>query len=214
MKSMGYRGKGLGKNEDGIVEPILIKPATANTGAPASSRIPDLNSKKRKKRNNVKAWPKGTTLITGDSILTGIQESRLKKAKVRVFLGATVNDLYDYLTPLLKKQPSNIILHIGSNDAPFKSSETILGEISDLRANILSILPSVKIYLSSPTLRVDNKNANEVLRDLKRKLINYFKDVIVNDNVDSSCLGKKGLHLNPKGSGRLAINFISLMRRL
>ena len=28
-----------------------------------------------------------------------------------------------------------------------------------------------------------------------------LENVIVNDNIDGSCLGKGGLHLNPKGSG-------------
>ena len=77
-----------------------------------------------------------------------------------------------------------------------------------------SILPTVKLYLSCPVLRLDNNNANEVLQELAKKLKKTFKDIINNDNIDRSCLGKKGLHLNPKGSGRLAINFISLMRRL
>ena len=45
------------------------------------------------------------------------------------------------------------------------------------------------------------------MKDFSGKLID-------NDNVDRSCLGRKSLHLNAKGSGRIAINFISQMRRL
>ena len=125
-----------------------------------------------------------------------------------------MDDMYDYLTPLLKKKPTNIILHIGSNDAPYKTSEQIINEIVNLKKNITSILPAVKTYLPCPTIRLDYSNANVVLRQLGVKLKILFKDVIINNNVDGSCLGKKGLHLNPRGSGRLAINFISLMRRL
>ena len=39
-------------------------------------------------------------------------------------------------------------------------------------------------------------------------------NIIENENIDSSCLGKAGLHLNPKGSGRLVMSFISQMKRL
>jgi len=77
--------------------------------------------------NNTHLWPKGTTLITGSSILLGVEENRLKKykAKVRPFPGATVDDMFDYLIPLLKKEPTNIILQIGSNDSPNKTCEEI-----------------------------------------------------------------------------------------
>ena len=233
LKKYGYGGKGLGKYEDGIIEPIKVQKKTrfgaddekAHEHRPIIRRgltsellggSGNLNSKRQGEKNTPHPWPKGTTLITGDSILCGVEEKRLSqgRAKVRVFLGATVDDMYDYLTPLLKKKPSNIILHIGSNDAPYKTSENIMNEIMDLKSNILSILPSVRIYLSCPTLRHDNAVANTVLRELVQKLKLSYKYIVVNDNVDRSCLGKKGLHLNLKGSGRLAMNYISLMRRL
>ena len=83
-----------------------------------------------------------------------------------------------------------------------------------LKAFIHSKLPSTRIFISCPVVRTDNKKANNTLRELDTLLRNTTKDVLVNDNVDISCLGKKGLHLNPKGSGRLATNFISLMRCL
>ena len=174
----------------------------------------NLNSKRTKNENNVHVWPKGTTLIAGSSILSGIQEGRLKKCKVRAFSGATIQDMYDYLTPLLKKKPTNIILHVCSNDSPFKTSDQIIDELSALKRNILSLLPGVKVYLSCPTLRFDNGLANSVLREVTEKLKLSFEDIIVNDNINRDCLGQKGLHLNEKGSGRLAMNFISLMRRL
>ena len=127
---------------------------------------------------------------------------------------ATIDDMFDYLLPLLKKIPTNIILHIGSNDSSYKSSNEIAGEISTLKEFIHCMLPSVRIFISCPVIRLDDKKANKTLRDLDLHLKYNYNDIVVNDNVDASCLGKKGLHLNPKGSGRLAINYISLMRRL
>ena len=161
---------------------------------------------------------KNTILITGSSILNGIDENRLNskfKVKVRAFSGAYIDDMYDYLAPLLKKKPSVIILQIGSNDATQKTSSQIYREILNLKEHIEFVLPNVKVYLSCPVLRVDNVKANLSLVALGKKLkFNFPSNIIVNDNIDITCLGRKGLHLNPKGSGRLAINFLSLMRRL
>ena len=155
------------------------------------------------------------TLITGSSIISGIEESRLKKyqAKVRPFPGACVDDFYDYLPPLLKKKPTNIILHIGSNDSPNKTAEQIANEIENLKCFIKANLPDVKIFLSCPVVRTDHIRANLTLRQLD-KIFKYMPNFINNDNIDNTCLGKKGLHLNPKVSGRLAMNYISLMRGL
>ena len=165
--------------------------------------------------NNVFPWPTNTTLIAGDSMLYGIEENKLKrfKARVRVFPGACVDDFYDYLGPLLKKKPSNIILHIGTNDSPNKSAIQIFNEVENLIIYIKKVVPGVQVYFSCPVLRTDNSKANIVLGQLN----DYMKSLqycISNDNVDLTCLGKNGLHLNAKGSGRLAINYISLMRCL
>ena len=167
--------------------------------------------------NNKRIWPADTILITGDSILNNIEESRLKKkfnVKIRAFSGANVRDMYDYLAPLLRKKPDHIIIHTGSNDAPDKNSDEILEEISNLKLHIESILPNVKVYLSCPLYRFDNVKAGMTLMSLKHKMKDFFTDTISNDNVDNSCIGRKGLHPNSKGTGRLAMNFISLMRHL
>ena len=41
-----------------------------------------------------------------------------------------------------------------------------------------------------------------------------MENVIQNYNVDASCIGRAGLHHNGKGSGRLATNYTSVIRRL
>ena len=86
-------------------------------------------------------------------------------------------------------------------------------KIKNLKLHIESVLPKVRLYISCPILHTDNIRVNLTLRevDLYMKSLNYS---VKNDNIDNTCLGRKGLHLNLKGSGRLAINFISLMWRL
>ena len=138
---------------------------------------------------------------------------KIYKAKVRPFSGALIDDMYDNLKPLLKRKPTNIILQIGSNDSTNKTSDEIMLEIENLKQYIMEILPNVKIFISCPVVRFDNYEANFTLRQLDSKL-KSTRNIIMNDNIDKSCIGKKGLHLNAKGSGRLALNYISLMRRL
>ena len=53
-------------------------------------------------------------------MLSGIEERRIakrnRKVKAKIFSGATINDMYDYIKPLLKKCPDNIMLHVGTNN--------------------------------------------------------------------------------------------------
>ena len=226
LVKMGYCGGGLGKFQDGIVNPIVVsknqgrRALGVNQAHPIDrgleSLVADgLKSPVHRVSNIIISWPENTTLITGSSIISGLQEKKLLQynAKVRSFPGSCVDDMYDYILPLLKKKPANIILHIGSNDSLHKNAEQILNEIRNLNTFIVNVLPTVKIFVSCPVIRMDNDKANSTLRKLNQLLISC-PNTIVNDNVDISCLGRKGLHLNPKGSGRLAINYIALMRCL
>ena len=48
-------------------------------------------------------WKYGTTLITGDSMLNGMDESRLKNEKVRIYPGASVDDMFFNISFTKKK---------------------------------------------------------------------------------------------------------------
>ena len=81
---------------------------------------------------------KGTTLVIGDSMLAGLREAKLsrdKKIKVRFFPGAKTDDLQYHLIPYLKKKPDNIIIHIGTNDSPYKSEDLIYKEFFECQTN-------------------------------------------------------------------------------
>ena len=101
-------------------------------------------------------WPPNTCLIVGGSILNNLEESKPTKrnriVKVRVFSGANIEDMY--IMPLIRKKPTCIILHVGTNDSTCKTTDEILSE-----SFIAKHLPNCKIALSQPIIRNDNKKA-------------------------------------------------------
>ena len=89
---------------------------------------PSQDKKEKGVALNSEEWKEGTTLVIGDSILAGLRGAKLssnKKIKVCFFPGAKTEDLQYYLILYLKKKPDNIIIHIGTNDSPWKSEDLI-----------------------------------------------------------------------------------------
>lgn len=160
-------------------------------------------------------WNSGTTLITGDSMLVGIDEKGISPnndVKVRSFPGAKVEDMTDYIKPLLKKRPDRIILHVGTNNTKDESSRSILEKMLLIKDVINTALPACQVIISNIVKRNDDAKAKVTITNLNKHLEELNLDIINNGNIDSDCLGKKGLHLNKKGNGKLAVNFIRGIR--
>ena len=174
----------------------------------------------RENSNPDEIWPPNTILILGDSMINQMDQVRLcnstkKSVVVRSFGGAGVSEMYPKLEKLLKKKPSTIILHVGTNDSTTKTPEVILDDLLNLRHYIEAKIPGIKVILSSPIIRVDNAKANATVRRLVEKMKLSHTDCLINVNIGEDCLGVKGLHLNTKrGVGRFANNLITLIRKL
>ena len=165
-------------------------------------------------RNDKVSWEKGTVLVMGDSTLNRIHELKMgRRFKVRAFPGAMIRDFYHHAITLLEKNPSYVLVMAGSNDSPNKSSECILIEMLQLKKFIEDSLNGCKVIISCPTDRYDDPKAKLTILHLRRKLKNLEIPIILNDNIYDDCIGKRGLHLNEKGSGRLAMNFMSHIRQ-
>ena len=70
-----------------------------------------------------------TVLIAGDSMISNVDQRTLNhrfNMRVRSFPGATTDDMFDYLKPLLKKTPEKIILVTGTNDMNQKTLKKYL----------------------------------------------------------------------------------------
>ena len=64
--------------------------------------------------------------------------SKKKNVKVRSFPGAIINDMTDFVTPIIRKKPESVILHVGTSDLKSNSEAQIADNIIDLANNITS----------------------------------------------------------------------------
>ena len=147
--------------------------------------LPPQQNQINKNAGKVHTWKKGTTLIVGDSMLGGIKEALLaprNNVKVRSFPGATISDMRDYMRPLLRKKPSRILIHVGTNDAPNSDAQEIVSNLINLKNFVTSEL-DIPVIISSPVNRYDNENLSNTIRNVNAKLKNVPElDIIYNDN--------------------------------
>jgi len=160
-------------------------------------------------------WKKGTVLIIGDSMISGLDEKRLSAQgmiKVRTFPGSKVEDLMDYVKPLFKKDPSKILIHVGTNNSTNETSREIIDKLLILKNHIKLSLPKCTVLMSNIIDRFDNAKAAITIKNFNQHLNELSVEIVENSNIGRDCLGKKGLHLNRKGSGKLAINILNKLR--
>ena len=157
-------------------------------------------------------WSKNTTLIAGNSIISGIEEERIsrqwRKGKVKSFPGAITDDMYDYIEPQLRKCSKNIILNIGTNNTVNEISMTVLDKLLSWKAFVKKTLPDCNVCISKLALRTDNAKASLTVNNLNEHLSTQQLDIIDNSNINNAGLSRGGLHVNSQGFGKLAINLI------
>ena len=66
---------------------------------------------------------------------------------VPCFPGATIQDMRDYLKPILRRNPDSIILHVGTNDANHNKAKKIMDDIDSLCQEIKDANPEIEIIL-------------------------------------------------------------------
>ena len=140
------------------------------------------------------------------------QSQKYGKVKVFLFSGARIEDINHYIVPVIKNKPDYLILHAGTNDATKNSSRKIVDDLLMLRTNISKQLPNCRIP-PKPTIGHDHGKANLTIRNVNKHLESLELECIDNNNVNTEYFGQKGLHLNPKGKGRLALNFFKQLRK-
>ena len=161
-------------------------------------------------------WIKNSTLIVDDSIVFDIEENKIscqwRKVKLESFPVATIENRYDYIKPLLKKSPKNIILHIETNNTVNETWRIVLDKILSLKAFVEKPWPDCNACISNLTLRTDTATASLAVNNVNQRLLTLQLDIIDNSNISNAGLSRGGLHLNSQGLGKLAINFVKKIK--
>ena len=108
-------------------------------------------------RQDVHQWPRGTVATIGDSVVSGLKQELLSnkkhQVKVRCCRGTTVEDMFDYVKPILKRKPDYVVLHVGTNNAKDMTSRNILDKLLQLKTAVLDSDKNCKVILSQPMTR-------------------------------------------------------------
>ena len=90
-------------------------------------------------------WPIGTRVIVDDSILNGIMEEKLCGqgclVKVKGFPVSAVDYLSHHIIPIIRRKPTNMVIHTGTNDAPSSTFREIQDNLLKLKALVNEMLP-------------------------------------------------------------------------
>ena len=89
-----------------------------------------------------------------------------------------------------------------------------MNELLQLKHFIEGQVDGCKVCYSLPIIRTDNSKARLTIGRLNDRIKDIKVNCLSNKNIDESCLGKRGLHMNQRGVGRLAVNLHSMIRTL
>ena len=103
-------------------------------------------------------------------MVSGLKEELLSnkkhQVKVRCCRGATVEDMFDYVKPILKRKADYVISHVGTNNAKGMTSRNVLDKLLQLKTTVLNSDKKCKVILSQPMTRVDDGKAGFTISKL------------------------------------------------
>ena len=175
---------------------------TQNPSISVSSGNPSTDHMRKKK----------LVFIAGDSIIQHVQGWDLstndKHVAVKSFSGARIADMEDYLKPLLRKEPDEIILHVGTNNIRDESPRSVAEGIVNVVTQIQQDFPSTRLAISPLLPRSDNLELNDKIKEANKILKSFCSSrgltLLRVTNIDLTCLNRRGVHLNRKGSSLLS----------
>ena len=138
--------------------------------------------------------------------------ARVAASKKISIPGATSSEISDYAVPSIKRSPDYFIIHCGTNDLATQNPYIISQNIINISQQINNKLPNTKVYISS-LIKIEDKPFLNPKIDFVNDLLIKESDskgykFINNSNIDVNDLNGSKLHLNKKGTSKLASNFI------
>ena len=93
------------------------------------------------------------------------------KIAVKTFPGARTEDMIHYVKPTFNKQPSQLIIHVGTSDLSSKSPTEIVKSISVLGDSIKTEDPEIDLTFSEVITRKDEKSLADKVNLVNEHLI-------------------------------------------
>ena len=103
--------------------------------------------------------------------------------KILIFPGATIEDMYHNLVPILEINSCRSILHVAKNNA-------------ESFAFISEKCPQCQTIFLTPSIRSDKTKANVMVRQLTNHILQLKTDVVENRDIKDRCIGRKKLQLD------------------
>ena len=150
----------------------ITKLIPENTEKVKKKSLEKTNAQNDKDQKSAANQNKRYILVVGDSMLNMIQENynvntKTANVKVHAFSGVTIEDLHDCMLPIARKEPDNLIIHVGTNNIRNDTPEKIVEKLMKLHDHVSSIVSTSKIALSNIIRRHDFKE-----KRLNDKIIN------------------------------------------
>ena len=114
----------------------------------------------------------------------------------------------DFLTPVIRRKPDEIILHVGTNNLHNGSPGMIENNILKLAQKIEN--HGIRSAISLITFRSDD--LREKAKVVSNILLCESSNVIEHTNITGLQMNRSNLHLNRRGTAASASNFISYIR--
>ena len=140
--------------------------------------------------------------------MRGWSLSKTNKVVVKPFPGSTTGDMEDFIKCILRKDPENIIIHVGTNDVNSKEPRLTAEGIVNLALQIEGDAANTNIAISGLDSRADDKEGkvSSVNKILKKFCHQNHWNFIEHNNVNLTHLNRGGLHLSKSGTALLAEN--------
>ena len=139
---------------------------------------------------------KKLVFIVGDSIIQHVEGWDLstndRHVAVKSFSGARITNMDDYLRPLLRKKPDEIILHVGTNNIRDESPRSVAEGIVNLVTRIQHDFPTTHLAISPLLPRSDNLDLNYKIKEANKILKSFCGSrgltLLRINNIDLTCL--------------------------
>ena len=120
---------------------------------------PSSNSEQKRETQTEPSSKKKKIVLTGDSMVNGISEKGISvnlKVKIVNFPGGTSEKILEKLDDIIKEQPDDLIVHVGTND--LTNNVNLLTNVKKIFNKVSEESPSTSIAFSSNINRKDMTN--------------------------------------------------------